>query len=326
MIVARSSAKDLTTTVIYVGGESRSGSTVLSTILGSYGDLVSIGEFRTVWLALKTRELCGCGEPISFCGFWTAVGDVAFEGWDAVDVDAMLRTDRRMARHRAMLRHIVVRSRRNRSELELYRETLGRLYRAIQEVSGASVIVDSTKDPSYAYLLREIPGVDLRVLTLVRDSRGVAYSCSKEYIIRPELARDSDADPVYMPTWPMWRTAVSWDLKNLLFYLLIRTSKRRLVKYEDFVARPRDELSAIRDFAGVEQMDCPSWNDEMRSFELLPHHTLGGNPVRFGRGHVRLESDNEWRLKMSRNEKILVTTITLPLLLGYRYIRFSRRA
>src|SRR3712207_200886 len=53
---------------------------------------------------------------------------------------------------------------------------LERLYRAIQKVSGAAVIVDSSKRSTYAVLLSLLPFADLRVVHLVRDSRAVAYS------------------------------------------------------------------------------------------------------------------------------------------------------
>ena len=111
--------------------------------------------------------------------------------------------------------------------------------------------MDSTKDPSYAYVLRDVPGIDLRVINLVRDSRGVAYSNAKPQIIRPELAHNPSTKPVYMPTWPLWRTAVSWEVKNLLFYLLIRAPERRLVKYESLVACPS---GGIRGRSGTSQV------------------------------------------------------------------------
>jgi hypothetical protein len=314
------SSTDAKTTVLYVGGESRSGSTVLSAILGSYEGFVSIGELRTVWRALKTQQLCGCGDPIFLCPFWTAVGNRAYGGWASLDIDAMLSADQRLVRHRGVARHIGRGPRRVGADLATHRETLGRLYEAIAVVSGCRIIVDSTKDPSYAYVLRGVPGIDLRVVNLVRDSRGVAYSNAKPEIVRPELAQSPRGELPYMPTWPLWRTAVSWEVKNLLFYLLVRASERRLVKYEDIVARPAEELSAIRGFAGADGRDDGSWDEETRTFEILPHHTLGGNPVRFGRGRVRLESDDEWKSKMSGGEKRLVTAITLPMLLAYGYV------
>jgi len=319
-MAARASSAGGTTTVLYIGGESRSGSTVLSAILGSYEDMVSIGELRTVWQALKTNQLCGCGEPMSSCQFWVAVGDCAYGGWQRIDVDTMISADRRSARHRAVARHIVNGARRANPDLKAHRAILARLYDAIGQISGSRLIVDSTKDPSYAYVLRDTPGIDLRVVNLVRDSRGVAYSNAKARIVRPELAQDSSPESLYMPTWPLWRTAVSWEVKNLLFYLLIQRSKRQVVKYEDVVAHPREELSAIREFAGADRCDNRFWDQGSHSFELLPHHTLGGNPVRFGRGRVRLAADDEWQRRMRGGDKMLVTAITLPLLVAYGYL------
>src|SRR5580700_10309688 len=94
------------TTVLYLGGEGRSGSTVLSTILGSFAGVAAIGEFRIVWHALKDDELCGCGTPVSQCEFWTAVAESAFGGWGAIDVERLLRADERFVRHRSILRHL----------------------------------------------------------------------------------------------------------------------------------------------------------------------------------------------------------------------------
>ncbi len=318
--MAQNASSSSETTVLYVGGEGRSGSTVLSAILGSCEGLVAVGELRTVWRALKTKQLCGCGEPIFHCQFWTAVGNYAYGGWASLDIDAMLSADQRLARHRAIARHIVRGTRRAGSDLTTHRETLGRLYEAIGAISGCRIVVDSTKDPSYAYVLRGVPGIDLRVVNLVRDSRGVAYSNAKPQIVRPELVQKPNGEPLYMPTWPLWRTAVSWELKNLLFYLLVKASDRRLVKYENMVARPAEELSSIRGFAGAEWFDNGSWDEDTHTFEVLPHHTLGGNPVRFGRGRVRLEPDDEWKIKMSGGEKTLVTAITFPMLLAYGYV------
>src|SRR4028119_1802817 len=63
--------------------------------------------------------------------------------------------------------------------LEDCNPVLERLYRAIQRVSGAGVIVDSSKRFSYAVLLSLLPFGDLRVVHLVRDSRAVAYSWAR---------------------------------------------------------------------------------------------------------------------------------------------------
>ena len=159
--------------VLYIGGEGRSGSTVLATILGSYPDIVTIGEFRLVWQALKRNLLCGCGTPVLACPFWSQVGDVAFGGWNSFDVNEMMRADARYVRHCYIPRHIALRSRRDSADLRDFRQALGQLYRAIGQVSGARTIVDSTKRASYAFVLRYVPrGSISHWCICLRDSRG----------------------------------------------------------------------------------------------------------------------------------------------------------
>ena len=52
-------------------------------------------------------------------------------------------------------------------------------------MSGRSVVIDSSKDPSYAYVLARAPEIDLRVAHTIRDSPAVAYSWAKR-VVRPE--------------------------------------------------------------------------------------------------------------------------------------------
>ena len=61
---------------------------------------------------------------------------------------------------------------------------MGRLYRAIGEVTGARLIIDSSKVPSGAALLSHA-GVEAHLLHVVRDPRVVAYSWQ-----RPKAHRD----------------------------------------------------------------------------------------------------------------------------------------
>ena len=89
-------------TVLYLGGEGRSGSTLLAAMLGQYGGMMPVGEMRGVWQAATTDELCGCGTTFSKCAFWSRVGKLAFGGWAHIDVDRMRFLDSQYARHRRL--------------------------------------------------------------------------------------------------------------------------------------------------------------------------------------------------------------------------------
>jgi hypothetical protein len=54
--------------------------------------------------------------------------------------------------------------------------------------------------------------------------------------------------------------------------------------------------------------------------DLGVHHSIGGNPVRFDQGPIRLTLDEEWRSAMGAGSKALVTAISWPLLAWYGYL------
>ena len=152
--------------VLYIGGWGRSGSTLLSHLLGGLDRMVSVGELRYLWQAGPAAdELCGCGQSFSECPFWQAVGQEAFGGWENVDVDEVLGLEADVLRHRhipllALPRLFPEHARK----VDRYADLTARVYAAILTVSGAEIVVDSTKNPPYAYFLRRAPGVGLRVV------------------------------------------------------------------------------------------------------------------------------------------------------------------
>lgn len=316
-------------TILYIAGQGRSGSTVLSAMLGTHSGFWPVGEIRGVWQAIRTDELCGCGRRFSECAFWHEVGDRAFGGWENVDSEHMIRVDAGFARHRSVHRLLLPPLRtRAADSLRAYAEVLTGLYAAVKQVSGCSVIVDSTKDPPYAFILREVESVDLRVVHLVRDSRGVAYSWAKEDVERPEYANHPSLRSTFMKSQATWRSALEWDAKNALSHWLGVTGvPRLLIRYEELASAPSAVMGRVLAFSRMEGSDAPNQGGEAESrheYESLPHHTLGGNRVRFDRGLVRLRPDLEWRKAMDRRQRLLVTALTFPFLYRYGYVRIDR--
>ena len=71
------------------------------------------------------------------------------------------------------------------AQLERYGEIHARLYAAIVAQSGARVVVDASKGASFAMAVSRAAAVDLRMIHLVRDARGVAFSWAKANVSRP---------------------------------------------------------------------------------------------------------------------------------------------
>jgi hypothetical protein len=307
------------TKVLYIGGMGRSGSTVLALLLAQAPGFVTVGELRHLWERGPVDDvLCSCREPFSRCAFWRAVGDQAFGGWGAVDVERARGLAREVDRHR-FLPFLMRGGLWHEFDVRLaaYADLLSRVYAAIGSVTGCRVIVDSSKDPPYAFVLRAVPGVDVRLVHLVRDSRGVCFSWTKR-VVRPEVV-DHIA---YMAQVSPGRMALRWIDYNVLFQFLgTRGIPRLFVRYESLVADPENSLRQIiahtdEHASGVTAATCAEPSDAGSGV-----HTISGNPLRFGGTPRVLRVDDEWKVAMSARQRRLVSAVTWPLLMRYGYLR-----
>jgi hypothetical protein len=306
--------------VAFVGGHGRSGSTLLSRVLGAVPGFVSVGELCYLWdQGVLMDRMCGCGQPFSQCEFWTAVGKDAFGGWDNVDARALLTLRKSVERVRyTPLLSAPALAPGYAGRLREYAAAMSTVYHSIRAVSGADVVVDTSKYPSSAYLLRHVPGVELRLVHLVRSVYGVCYSWSKT-VARP----DRDGKP--MPQYPPTRTAAEWSAFNLLLDALrLRGVPTRLVHYEDFVAAPRETLAGIVRFLGAEPTEADLAFVGESSVELPRDHSVAGNPMRFRSGPEQLRLDEAWRTELDPKARRLISVVSGPAILRYGYARDLR--
>ena len=307
------------TTVLYVGGTQRSGSTLLDRMLGQLPDHLSAGELVHLWnRGLQAGELCGCGKGFRECPFWADVGRVAFGGWDRLNPEHIVSLQRGVDRNRYIIFMLVpVLWPAYRRRLKAYTRLLERLYDAIHQVGGGRVIVDSSKHISTAFMLRHVGSVRLHVVHLVRDSRGVAFSLMKK-VPRPEVV----TGPVFMHRMSAFRASVEWMAFNALFHLLgTGRTPMTLVRYEDLVASPRDVIRGVAADEGraVRAADLGFIHDGVVSLDVS--HTVAGNPMRMHLGLFDLRPDEEWKSKMGARERATTWLVTFPLLARYGYWR-----
>jgi hypothetical protein len=309
--------------VLYIGGFGRSGSTLVERILGQLPGFCSAGEVVFLWQrGLIDRQLCGCGVPVPECEFWSRVGKTAFGGWDQIDAHEMLALQHRVDRNR-YIPSMVTPSLRPaaRGDVARYGDVLSRLYRAIGEVSGARVVIDASKHASTAFLLTtRVPGLDVRVVHLVRDPRGVAYSWTKE-VKKPEVTGEDAFMPVYSPV-SSGRQYVAY---NLMFEALraVPAATSAVFRYEDMLADPRAYLVRILAHAGEPVLPDSFAFLGDREVLLGVDHTVAGNPMRFHQGPLALRVDEAWKTKLPARDQKIVTAVTTPLRLRYGYPKDS---
>lgn len=303
------------TRVLYLGGLGRSGTTLIERVLGELPGVCALGEVVHLWQRdIRDDERCGCGERFSGCPFWTQVGVAAFGGWDRVDVHRILALRELVER----TRHIPMLAAGKRGDFNAlateYADYYARIYAAAAETAGSGVVVDSSKHSALAHCLRYSDAIDLRVLHVVRDPRGVAYSWTKT-VARPETD-GQDEMTRYTPA----RSAVLWNAHNAAFGLLRQrgVAVRRL-RYEDFIAHPRETVNKIAAFVGMDTSTAPLDFLSDTGVELGQCHSAAGNPMRFRTGHLPLRADEAWRKAMPPRQRALVGAVCAPLLRSYGY-------
>jgi Sulfotransferase family len=308
--------------VLFLGGLGRSGTTLLERMLGRLPGVCPLGEVVHLWQRdLVDDERCGCGTRFSGCGFWQRVGREAFGGWDRIEPRRILQLQHTVER----TRHIPWLASRaagsgtpRAAQVSEYAGYYERVYRAAAAVTGAHTVVDSSKHSALAFCLRHAPAIDLRVIHLVRDSRGVAYSWTKR-VARPE-AGDAAEMTRYAPS----RAALLWNAHNAAFDVLGRCGVPvQRMRYEQLVADPRAELRIAARFAEIETstVDFAFLRPDHGRFvaDLRPTHSAAGNPMRFTVGPVEVRRDDAWQDALPAAQRRLVGALTAPLLSAYGY-------
>ena len=304
------------TDVLYIGGASRSGTTLLERLIGRLPDTQTLGEVRHLWSrGILDNQLCGCGTPFRECAFWSGVGSRAFGGWSAELGRAMSLIQERQDRSRR-IPALAANHLRGTSSADVrdHAATYGRLYAAAAEESGQRIVIDSSKHVSQPFVLLSDPGINLRIVHVVRDPRGVAHSWSKQ-VVRPEITGETQL----MDRLSARQVALDWDVQNAPFALAQRLGIPRLVvRYEDLLAAPAVAMAVVARFMGVALTDSYRGELTRRVVSLSKVHSAAGNPMRFRTGPVELRADEAWQREMSRHDRRVVSLLTGPLVAGYR--------
>jgi hypothetical protein len=301
--------------VLYVAAWGRSGTTIVDNVLNGYPRVFSAGELRYLWRrGLVAKQSCGCGVPVPECPLWRDVLRVAFGDARPAprEVVALQASVTRARRTPALLR------RAWSDDTVRYADLMSRLYRAIGEVTGATVVVDSSKLPSEAAILARRADLETYLLHMVRDARGVAYSWSRQKV-HPDrgtlMARHRPA-----------KSTVNWLVWNGLAELVgpRYEGRYRRLRYEDLVADPRGQVESLLEFMGVPTGDGPFV--DQRTVRLTPNHTVSGNPGRFKVGDIEIRDDDRWRIEQPSGQRLTASALGMPMAIRYGYPVWPLRA
>jgi hypothetical protein len=294
--------------ILCITGWCRNGSTIIGNILNEVPGLFHVGELHFLWKNAAGRgsnPWCGCGRTLVTCPVWSEVLPLGRPAGVSAEehADAVVRRQQVCVRTRHTWH--VLRRGLHSQEIREHAALMTRVYHAVAGVTGARVIVDTSKVPGEAALLPHLEGVTPYYVHLVRDPRATAHSWA-----RPKQ---------YIHPMAAWKSTAYWVGFDLASEAITRRHPERslLLRYEDFIADPGPAVEAMLRLCGSDPAANPLRD---RTFELRGNHTVTGNPDRFQIGPTVIgERDDAWRSGLPARDRLAATVLSWPLRWRYGY-------
>jgi hypothetical protein len=300
----------------YILAASHSGSTLLAMLLGAHPEACTVGELKGASRGHADTYRCSCGERIRECAFWQKVSAAMQSRGHAYDVTSA-GTDIKAIPGRYPQR--LLRPLHRTPGLELVRDTLlnlspawrahlrrtqarnAALVETLLEVSQARVLVDSSKTGlRLKYLLRN-PRLDVRVLRLFRDGRGVSLTHTNPAEFAdasaPHLRSGGTGGPGHTGL-SMREAAALWKDSNAEADRITATlpaSQCLTIRYEELCQNPAGTMAVICRFLELEPYD-PG-----RDFRARKQQHVVGNGMRMDTTS-EIRHDERWKTHLSAED------------------------
>jgi len=309
--------------LIYLAAASHSGSTMTAMLLGAHPELCSVGELKAINLGDKNSYLCSCKKLVGDCEFWQGVTTrMAAKGHEFCISDAG--TDIRTGATPYMLRLLRPLVRRPmmewirdgllslspvwRKQLPLLQKRNADYARSIAEQAGVEMVIDSSKIGIRLKYLLKNPELDVKVIWMVRDGRGVslAYKNPSEFAdAKDPKLRGGGAGATQEHNRGVEVGAEEWVRCNQETEAVLATMPKEnwmQVHYEDICNDTEKTLDKLFEFIGVD----PSL--KRLDFKTVEHHVVG-NGMRLDDSE-EIKLDDRWKQLLDKNELAIYHQVT----------------
>jgi hypothetical protein len=183
---------------------------------------------------------------------------------------------------------------------------------ALRDLTGCSVIVDSSKLLSGLILHDRWLHEQTLSIQVVRDPRGVAAS------ERRAAASDDAGALGAPPSRSVLSSAWHWTAANGTYLVGARLLgvPRTLISYRDLVREPMPTLDPVLRLIG-RTADPAVVADRVFTAPRISHVAVG-NPGRLESGPRQLREDLRWRSELTTTQRGLINAITLPVRIAIR--------
>lgn len=269
--------------IIYIMGAGRSGTTLLSRMLGSLSGLINAGE------ALKylhnhdfqNRNIpCGCGKTIAECEYWRNV----FKNLNLENISEK----NRILQAGSFFKLLPGIDKNKKTVMDIAGD-----YKFFLSIfsNDDSIIVDASKSPSIALILRKQSDYPVTILHLIRNPIDVIASWGEPN----EYLKKKSFTTAYL-TW-LSRNTRAIILK--VFYPTV------VIDFQDLLKNPRNIFKKI----GLETKVNEIFIDQ-DNIRLTEQHSIAGNPAKLSSGSTRLKQN---RKELNRLYKFFVYLTLYPI-------------
>lgn len=282
--------------VLYIAGTIRSGTTLLAQLFGELPGFVNIAE-GTYFLYRDGKAAalaCSCGKISAECDVWR---DIVTR----IPTEASSQGSRLLRTRYFPRLWWKIRDREHLASLQPLTSQITRTFETLLARSGGSVIVDSSKNVSTGYLLCQIPELEVHVVHLARHPYGIVDSWC-----RPNRYHHPNSFARGLAFW--------WADNSLCQLLRSPAANYWLLRYEDFVRRPRECLERIAGAVAGRPV-AANFFTATRA-RVGSQHWLAGNPrAQMNRDLVVQEAD----FRVPAPARLATNLLTFPLMwkLGY---------
>lgn len=281
-------------------GAGRSGTTALATFLNGAENIICLGELHHLPDYIVDNQHCSCGEVLDQCAFWSAL-DAEKLGFTS---EHYLQQQQQLESHKSVLKYLFTNLGRDCDEYNVANAALLAQVNSHSSKSSDTVCLDSAKYIGRAIALSRNKDIDIRIIYMTRDPRGVALSFAKKV----QTSKGTLSASIY------------YNVINFLAELArctVLKGKVCKVRYEDLLTNPVDTLTNIEAHVGVSLSQARAKIENNESFEI--GHIVGGNRLKSS-GAIKFRNSDGWMKKTSRFKRLAIYILTLPfnLINGYK--------
>lgn len=301
------------TRFISIETTSFSGATLLVYLLGAHPQIATIAEMDGLLPSESADSyLCSCGKIIANCDFWDQVQqqmqkrnvpfdlnhfDMAFKPEDGNKLRRLKYGSSRNILIDSVRDFFVHNLPREREHLRNLTNRNISLIESILAVSQKEIFVDSSKDPLRYKILGQKSELDIKIIHLVRDVRGVVAS---------DIRHGKTEDPSDL--------ARSWMRRHERLSTFAQTHKDQYlrIRYEDLCREPANTLKSLFAFCDADTAYS------LESIQRDDHHLIGNSMRLNGISDITL--DERWKrsLNLDQVKEIMSVAGSLNHSFGYK--------